>query len=171
MKGFIVDGLAWEHHCQIRRVADMTPSDISGPLLDLSYFNDVKGTYLTYEITVAVPMGERDDYAALWDLLTDPADAHAFTVPYGNSSISVTARIAQISDEFYPVVDGAYWLARSFTIISNYPSKFYSLGEVVTRGMAPGPDMAAPAVGETLTWDGTAWVEASSWPDADTTYY
>lgn len=170
MKGFIVDGIPWSHHCQIRRVADMTPSDISGPLLDLSYFNDVKGTYLTYEITVTVPMRDRDDYTALFDLLTEPADAHAFVVPYGNTSISVTARIAQISDEFYPVVDGAYWLARSFTIISNYPTKSYSLGEAITRGMAPGPDVVSPAVGELWEWDGEEWVEADL-PDADTTYY
>lgn len=174
MKGFSVDGVLWGHHCQIRRVADMTPTDISGVLLGGAYFNDILGTYMSYEITVAVPMHQRDDYAALFEILTQPVDGHAFVLPYNATTISLTARVAQVSDEFYPTDgDGAYWLARAFTIVSNYPTKYMSLGDTLTRGMSPAPDRAEPAVGEVLQWDGDSWETYTppSYPDADTTDY
>ena len=36
-----IDGLEWNVPCQIERTSEMTPSEISGMLLDKSYFNDV----------------------------------------------------------------------------------------------------------------------------------
>lgn len=170
MKGFSIDGFTWEHFCEIRRLADVTSTDISGYLMTGAYFNDVQGTYHSYEITVAVPMSERDAYNQLYELLTEPVDGHAFVLPYNSKTISLTARVAEIPDEFYPVgTDGAYWLGQRFTIVSNYPTKRMGLAEVLTRGIAPGPDVAEPAVGEIWEWDGTQWntYTPPSYPDAD----
>ena len=37
---FSIDGLEWQYPCQITREAKLTASDISGMMLDKSYFND-----------------------------------------------------------------------------------------------------------------------------------
>ncbi len=174
MIGFSIDGFQWQHYCKLERLADITSTDISGFNILGEYINDVQGVYHQYKVTVAVPMRDRDAYNALYEILTEPVDGHVFVFPYGSKTIQLTARVNQIPDVYYPTDgDGAYWLAQDFTIISNYPTKRLSLGEVLTRGITPGPDVAEPAVGEIWEWDGTQWTEYSppSYPDADTMYF
>jgi hypothetical protein len=37
---FVLDGMSWDIPCDIERIAEMKASEISGMLLDKSYFND-----------------------------------------------------------------------------------------------------------------------------------
>ena len=41
-----IDGVVYDVKVDVRRTAEMTASDISGLMMDKSYFNDVLGTYL-----------------------------------------------------------------------------------------------------------------------------
>ena len=158
---FSVDGMEWNFPCDIDRVSEVTASDISGMLLNKSYFNDVIGTFLRYSITLVVPFGSESAYAELYEVLTDPVDAHAFVLPYNEGNINITGRVENISDVYRKLANGRYhWRGIKFDVISNNPTKTHTLGEAITRGMSPIPDVSGAEEGDTYTYNGTAWVVA-----------
>lgn len=158
---FTVDGMQWDMPCDIERTAEMTPSEISGMLLNKQYFNDVIGTYLRYSVTIVVPKGREDQYTRLYEILTDPVDAHSFVLPYNRGNITITGRVENVSDIYKRLIGGGQiWRGVRFEVISNTPTKTHSLGEVVTRGLAPMPDIGGAQIGILYQFDGTSWVEA-----------
>ena len=168
---FSVDGMEWNFPVDIERVAEVTASEISGMLLNKTYFNDVIGTFLQYTITLVVPFGNESAYTELYEILTDPVDAHSFVLPYNEGSITITGRVKNISDVYRKLANGKYhWKGIKFDVISNNPHKTHTLGEAITRGISPIPDIAGAEEGDTYTYNGTAWVVAE-FEDADEKAY
>lgn len=168
---FTIDGLTWPYPCKIEREAEVKPSDVSGLLLDRSYFNDVLGTYMSYTISIAIPLNDRDAYSDIYDTLTDPVDGHVFVLPYDQGELTITGRVESVSDKYVRLPDGGrYWEGTTFTMIANHPSKQYTLGEALARGRAPLPDIAAVQYGDVYTYTSTGWVK-TIYTDADTVYY
>lgn len=169
---FMIDGLIWDVPCKIERTAEITPSEISGLMLDKSYFNDVLGTYMSYTISMAVPLNMREEYAQIYEAITNPVDGHTLVLPYNNGMIEITARIASISDVYVRLPGGQnYWKGIQFTAIANYPTKAMTLGEMVVTGRAPFPAVADPSEGDTYTYTNGGWVPAVTYEDADGIYY
>lgn len=154
-----VDGHEWDVPCGITRVAEMTPSEVSGLMLDKSYFNDVVGTYLRYEVSLAVPANMTREYLQLYRTLVDPVDGHEFILPYGDDEITVTARVDELTDE-YVYVSGAnqYWKGVKFTLKANHPTYTYTLDEMIARGLTPLPDVGGAAEGDMYTLVDGEWV-------------
>lgn len=166
-----IDGMRFDAKCEVLRTAEMTPSSISGLMLDKSYFNDVIGTYLSYEVTLKYPLYDQDVYARLYELLTAPVDGHRFVVPYNQATIEVTARVTEATDEPLEMDSGrTFWRQLRFTIAANHPSKQLSLGEVLARGRTPLPELSEVQVGDTYTYTSTGWVKMD-YADADNLYY
>lgn len=164
---FTVDGMEWTFPCDISRVSEMTASEISGMLLNKNYFNDVIGTFLKYTITLVVPFGGEDDYVRLYDILTDPVDAHAFVLPYNAGTINLTGRVQNVSDVYKRLANGTiHWKGIKFDVVANSPNKTHSLGEALVRGTSPLPDIAGATQGDIYVYDGTSWVVAD-FEDAD----
>jgi len=155
---FTVDGVQWSIPCDIKRVSEVRPSDISGMLLDKSYFNDVLGTYMQYEITLIPDPGSMADYYALYELLNSPVDGHTFVLPYNDSTVTLAARVSQVSDVYVRMPNGAvYWKGVSFTITANNPTKTMSLSNTIARGLTVLPEVTSPEVGDKYEWTGTTW--------------
>lgn len=166
-----VDGLSWPYPCDIERVAEVTPSEISGMLLDRTYFNDVLGTYMKYSVKVVVPLDRRDEYAPIYELLSNPVGDHTFVLPYSNDTITVVGRVANVSDVYVRLPNNrTYWKGMSFEVVANHPSKQLSLGEAIARGRAPLPDIAEPAIGAIYEYTAYGWVP-SEYQDADNIEY
>lgn len=158
---FTVDGMQWTLPCDIERTAEMTASEISGLLLNKQYFNDVIGTFMRYSVSIVVPFGQMGDYARLYQILTDPVDAHAFVLPYNQGNISITGRVQNISDIYRRLPDGSsHWRGIKFDVISNSPTRTHTLGEAISRGIAPLPQVNGAREGDTYTYNGTDWVTA-----------
>lgn len=139
---FSIDGTEWNMPCKITREAAMTASEISGMMLDKSYFNDVIGMFLTYTVSVVVPLGKENVYSALYEILTDPVDAHVCVFPYNQDTVEITGRIETVSDEYYRDVNGhKVWRKTTFTVTANHPTKTYTLSEMVQRGLTPLPSV------------------------------
>lgn len=147
-----VDGITWSIPCEIKRKAELQASEISGLMLDRNYFNDVLGTYMSYTVAIAAPMSMLNEYGALYEALTDPWDGHEFTLPYNQGTIEITGRVVSVQDTHYEIAGGVYWEGCTFELIANHPSKYLSLGEVLSRGRAPIPPQ-------------------TSYPDGDERYY
>lgn len=170
----VIDGYRWPVPCDIEREAEMTPSSISGMMLDRSYFNDVLGTFMRYDVTLAVPPELERRYSALYETLTDPVDGHTFTLPHGQSKITVTGRVESVKDRIiYTVSHKQYWMGISFSIIANHPTKKETLEGVLARGRSELPPQSALATGSTyiLTNDGWYPYETQEYPNGDEVRY
>lgn len=168
---FSLDGINYDVKCTILRTAELTASEISGMLLDRSYFNDVIGTFLKYDLALSVPLKDLDKYSDLYEALTDPVDGHSFVLPYNGGRLSITGRITTVSDEFMRMPGGrTYWRNTKFSVIANHPSKSMSLGQIIARGRSPLPEVSAVQLGDIYLYTSTGWVK-QDWPDADVLYY
>ena len=136
-----IDGHKWRVPCDISRVAEVKSSEISGLMLDKTYFNDVIGTFLTYDVTLAVPTTMTGEYSSIYEVLTDPVDGHQFVLPYNQGTITITARVESVKDVLvYTASKRQYWRGIQFTVIANHPSASYDLDEVIRMGRSPMPD-------------------------------
>lgn len=168
---FIIDGIVCDAQCKVERIAEIKPSEISGILLDKSFFNDVLGTYMEYSISVLVPLFLQDKYCAIYEALTSPVDGHAFVLPYNQGLISITGRVENVQDERIKLPGGmTYWKNTSFTVIANHPSKTMGLSAVISRGRAPLPEVAAPTVGDLYEYTSGGWAR-TAYADVDDTQF
>ena len=174
MNYFSVDGLDWQYPCNITRISQMTPSEISGMLLNKNYFNDVLGTFLRYDVAFAVPLDDEESYATMYEQLTKPVDAHTFILPYNDDFVTITGRVESVQDTFVRLPgDKHYWHGTKFAVIANHPTKQMSLSQVLAAGLSPFPPTAN--VAEDSTWqyteDGWESYTPPSYDDADDIYY
>lgn len=166
---FTIDGMTWDYPCKITRKAEMTASEISGLLMDKSYFNDVIGTYMSYDVTIAIPVGRESEYLTIYEALTNPVDGHAFVLPYDGGMISITARVASVTDDYIRLPGGGItWKGTRFTVVANHPTKTMSLDEVITRGASPLPEASSVNVGAVYQYTSGGWTELD---DADDIYW
>ena len=157
---FVIDDYVFPYPCQIERVAELRASEVSGMLLDRSWFNDVLGTYLRYSVALAVPPDEAAAYERLYGLLTDPVDGHRFALPYNSGTVQLTGRVEGVSDALARLPGGGqYWRSVKFTVIANHPKRSYALSEALSRGLSALPDAASPELGDTYTYTSEGWVK------------
>ena len=164
-----IDGSEWPVPCSVERAANVTPSEISGLMLDRTYFNDVIGTFMEYDIQIAVPTNMQNEYATLYETLTMPVDGHRFVFPYGKGTIEVTARVSNVTDSLVYVSSARqYWRGVRFKATANHPSKEMGLGEVISHGRSPMPDDVEIPVGDAYIKTSSGWSELD---DADEKRY
>lgn len=169
---FTIDGLYWPWPCTIERVASVTPSDVSGMMLDRSYFNDVIGTYMSYSVSIAVPLDERDSYSELYEKLTDPVEGHVFMLPYNQGLVEISGRVdGDVSDAWVKMNTGRYWKNVRFSIRANNASKHMSLEDVITRGRTMLPELTTPQEGVTWIWHNNTWNHTVDYRNADVIAY
>jgi len=153
-----IDGITYDVKCDIKRTAELTASDISGLMLDGSWFNDVIGTYMVYDISFTYPLWDKNKYASIIEVLTQPVDGHVFVLPYNNSTVQITGRVDEVADEYVRLDSGRdFWRRLAFTVTANHPTKQETLSAVITRGRTPLPDVADPEIGDTYTYTANGW--------------
>jgi len=159
---FTIDGVVYNVECSIEREAEIKASDISGLMLNGRLFWDVLGTYMTYDITLTMPLHNRGRYAALIEQLTEPVEGHAFVLPYNTGTIQVTGKVETPRDVWVKLPSGyTYWQGLRFTITANGPTKELSLGETISRGLTPLPDVMEPSIGDTYTFTADGWTKVN----------
>lgn len=166
-----VDGIEWSIPCTIERTAEVEASDISGMMLNKTYFNDVLGTWMKYTVAIAVPMEQVGEYSAIYEVLTDPKNFHEFVLPYNDGTITLTARVQTVSDVWVRLKGNKnYWRKTKFDIIANAPTKEATADGLINHGLAPYPVDPDPEDGVIYQYSDGAWVNRD-WSDADEIYY
>lgn len=172
MAVFQIDGLVYDVQCEITRTAEVVDSDISGKMLNRTIFHDVDGTYLTYDMRFSFPLYDQNKYTSVIEKLYEPVPSHVFVMPYNQTTITIVAKVERVSDDVLELENGTrYWRNTRFTISTNSPIKQVGLDGAISAGMPPVPDIAAPAVGDTYTWNGSEWEVYVPAPDADSISY
>lgn len=166
---FSIDGVLWDLPCDITRTAEMKASELSGIMLDKTYFNDVLGTYMRYDVKIVVPIGSEMRYNQLYEMLSEPVSGHEFYLPYANGMITVNGHVEKVKDLYAQLPGGdLHWRGISFSIISNHPSKTMSLGEVVSIGLESLPNTSSVDVGSAYIYTINGWEQMVN---ADDVYY
>ena len=156
----IIDGATFDVKAEVLRTGEISASDISGLLMDGSYFNDVIGTFYTYDVTLKYPLYNKGKYYSLYEIFTQPSDGHAFVLPYNGGTIELTARVEEVSDQWVELDNrGFFWTAFRASIISNAPSKTMELSDVISRGLPALPDVAEPEIGDVYEYTANGWVK------------
>ena len=167
-----IDGFEWSLPCTVERTAEMSASEISGLLLDKSYFNDVLGTYMKYDIKIEVPFNRMEEYTELYNsFLIAPVSAHEFVLPYVGGMITVVGRIENVKDIYVRTKSGGiHWHGIQFSVIGNHPTKkviyngtsgsdiYEDLdGTIVTVGIPALPPESDTNVGEAYVYTANGW--------------
>ena len=169
---FSIDGMTWPYPVDVTRNADIRASEVSGEMLDGSYYNDVKGTYFNYTVKVAVPLNQRDLATQYYEALVDPVEGHSFVLPYNQSTVIVSGRVEGVSDVYVRLANGQqYWRGLQFNVIANHPTYSYSAAQLLARGRSIMPEPASPAEGDTWVWTNGAWALTVHYDDADVKQY
>lgn len=155
-----IDGNNWNVPCTIEREAEVTASEVSGMLLNKQYFNDVIGTFMKYTVAIAVPVGMESDYKYIYEVLTDPVEAHTFVFPYNDGYITITGRVKTVSDKYYRGAgDTNGWRGTKFSVIANHPSKELTLSQAIQRGLTPLPLVRHANNGDVYAYNNGGWVQ------------
>ena len=167
MTHFKIDGTRFDLPCSVQREANMQSSELSGMLMDKTYFNDVLGTFMKYSVQIAVPIGKEDVYDQLYEMITEPVEGHIFELPYNQKTLTITARVESIQDARYKNT----WRGIKFAIIANNPTKEMSLNEVITRGISELPNVSPLDKGKVAIVDEYGEWEFVDIGDADVRKY
>ena len=138
MTSFKIDSTRFSLPCHVDREATMQASELSGMLLDKTYFNDVLGTFLKYSVQIAIPTGQEAVYSQLYEMLTEPVEGHVFELPYNQKTVAITGRVESVQDSQFKNT----WRGIKFSIIANNPTKTMELGEVIERGVSELPNVS-----------------------------
>ena len=167
-----IDGIEWSYPCSIVRKADIEASDISGMMLNRTYYNDVIATYMSYDVSIAVPAGEENDYAEIYEEVTKPVPYHEFKFPYNYlaNGITFNGRVENIEDTFVKIAGGHTWRKISFEAIAVTPSKAIEGNVLENYGLSPYPQVVSPTIGDLFEFTANGWVQRF-YSDADSTEY
>ena len=169
---FVIDGTQWPYPVDITRVSEVRPSEVSGMMLDGSYYNDVLGTFMQYTVKIVVPLNQRDAYTALYEILNAPVEGHTFVLPYNQGVINITGRIENVSDVYVRLPNGELaWRGIQFDVASNHPTKALTASQIVSNGYGYVPPIAAHNTGDPWVWDNDRWEIYTIGEDVNDKYF
>jgi len=99
---FSVDGVEYPGVCvksPIHRSFNILDGENAGRTMDGRMQRDIIGTYYTYRLEFDASLSDPNEYDALFDVLSAPVDSHMITVPFGQSSITFEAYVANGDDD------------------------------------------------------------------------
>ena len=88
------------------RAFELREGQNAGEMLSDRYERDLRGTKFNYQMRVEPDPDYPADYDALYEVLSDPVDSHAVTVPYGQTTLSYQAMITDGSDTMGDMIGG-----------------------------------------------------------------
>lgn len=120
-----MDNVDYTFAASVKRRSVIVSSDNSGMLMDGTYYNDVIGTYLEYDVSLAVPAGQEDAYVSFYEALNEPVEYHDFVLPYNNDMVLIRGRVKEISDTYMQknAQGKVTWRKISFTVAESIAHK------------------------------------------------
>lgn len=93
----------------IKRKASIKDGPNADNALSGRRWRDIQGTFYDYTMELSADGMSREDYDAMYEILTAPVDSHTLAAPYGQTTISFAAYIEVVEDEVLYMDDGTAW--------------------------------------------------------------
>ena len=104
---FTIDGVGYNVGVvSIHRTANNKDGPNADTALSGKRWRDVQGTFYDYTMEVSADGMSREDYDAMYEVLSAPVDSHVLVAPYGQTTISFTACIEVVEDDVLYMDDG-----------------------------------------------------------------
>ena len=109
------------------RAFELAEGENAGAMLSGRYERDLIGTGYSYQLAVEPNPLNRADYDAFYEAITAPTPTHTVTMPYGQTTITFTARVVRGQDVFGGTVGGKkLWRGLTVEFIANSPQRTVS---------------------------------------------
>lgn len=107
---FTVDGVGYNVGVvSIKRKASIKDGPNADNALSGKRWRDIQGTFYDYTMELSSDGMSREDYDAMYEVLSAPVNSHTLVAPYGQTTISFTAYIEVVEDEVLYMDDGTAW--------------------------------------------------------------
>lgn len=107
---FTIDGVGYNVGVvSIHRTANIKDGPNADNALSGKRWRDVQGTFYDYTMEVSADGMSREDYDAMYEVISAPVDSHVLVAPYGQTTISFTAYIEVVEDDVLYMDDGTAW--------------------------------------------------------------
>lgn len=117
--GIMVDGVHYSVHvnyASLQRDFELIEGENSGRMLTGRQTRDLIGTNYNYTLKIQPNPKNREDYDALYEVLSAPVESHVVSLPYGQGSITFEAMVESGSDTFMGTMGGKQrWQGLSVT--------------------------------------------------------
>lgn len=125
---FSVDGVEYPGvfvKSPIHRSFNVLDGENAGRTMDGRMQRDIIGTYYTYRLEFDSSLSDPEEYDALFEVLSAPVDSHTITVPYGQSSITFEAYVANGDDDLSRIYrnDAKKWDNLSVNFVAMDPQR------------------------------------------------
>ena len=127
MAGFKVDGIEFTKAVvdKPKRSFQILDGENAGrQILTAKMERDVLGTFYNYSMNIDSRFMTKEEYDALYDLLSSPVDSHAIEVPYGQETLVFEAYVTNGTDELVRIRNnGNVWANLSINFIAMEPQR------------------------------------------------
>lgn len=108
-KRLIVDGKTYRVRIvynTLVRAFELIEGSNAGNMMSGRHERDLSGTGFSYQMQIDPDPDYPEDYDELFDLLSDPVNSHAVTVPYGQGTLTYDAEIINGRDVYEGTLSG-----------------------------------------------------------------
>lgn len=124
---FTVDGRAYNVTVPaggIKRSGKVMDGDKAGRLQTGRMERDIIGTYYNYSLQIDTKNLDVTEYDELFQTLSAPVDYHTVTLPYGQSTLTFEAYVANVDDVLkFMQGDRNIWGGLSFNFVAMEPQR------------------------------------------------
>lgn len=121
-----IDGVTYPHInvMSIKRNFQVLDGPNAGRAQNAGMIRDVKGTFYNYSMAIDSDSADPDEYDKFYEVISAPEDFHMIVVPYGQTTLTFQAYVAQGSDELERMFeDKNRWGGLSFNFIAMRPQR------------------------------------------------
>ena len=97
---FTVDGVGYPgvNVISLERTFAVMDGENAGRTMDGAMSRDIIGTYYNYNMELTSDYSDLSEYDKLYEVLSAPVDSHTIVVPYGQSTLTFEAYVANGND-------------------------------------------------------------------------
>lgn len=107
---FTCDGVGYNMLVKsLSRSSSILDGDEAGRIMSGHMERDIIGSYYNYSATIQAMTQYPEEYDSFYEAVTSPIDSHTFIFPYGQSSLTLEAYVANVSDKLLRVKDSYYY--------------------------------------------------------------
>lgn len=120
-----IDGMFFQHiHVtSIKRNFQVLDGDNAGRVMTGRMNRDIIGTFYNYSFEIDSSDSDPAEYDRFYEIISAPVDYHNIVVPYGQSTLSFRAYVAQGSDELDYMDKANRWEKLSINFIAMEPQR------------------------------------------------
>lgn len=122
---FSIDGVYYDviiPESGIKRSFQVLDDDTAGRVLSGAMQRSIIGTYYNYTIELDTSRMDKDDYDAMYDVLSAPVDYHELVVPFGQTTLIFNAYITSGTDNLKQISPtGNVWEGLTLNFIAIEP--------------------------------------------------